>query len=97
MWHGGRESWPLALCELLCVWGAAKCLFGVPLRGTPTREGRHPTHREVHRALEGGGRRAYFLLVCHLLFDAEETVSATAAIIVATLPHSSSVFAVDLL
>ena len=95
MCHGGRESWPLALCELLCVWGAAKCLFGVPLRGTPTREGRHPTHREVHRALEGGGRCAYFFGV-HLLFDAEETVSATANIIVATLPHSSSV-AVDLL
>ena len=43
---------PLALCELLCVWGAAPLGLGCRGAAPQTDILRHPTHREVHRALE---------------------------------------------
>ena len=43
---------PLALCELLCVWGAAPLGLGCRGAAPQTDILRHPNRREVHRALE---------------------------------------------
>ena len=43
---------PLALCQLLCVWGAAPLGLGCRGAAPQTDILRHPNRREVHRALE---------------------------------------------